>query len=150
MSTQLSCFHASAKRIVSIAACIGIGAFAISPAFGSSCESLATVAIPFTTITNAQSITGGTFTPPSGAPITGLPAFCRVALTVAPTTDSHINVEVWLPLTAWNGRFQGTGGGGYTGAIGYAALATGLKQSYAVANTDMGTVPATVLDGTAL
>src|SRR5207249_6804566 len=79
-----------------------------------------------------------------------LPPFCRVALPVAPTTDSHINVEVWMPLWGWSGRFQGTGGGGYTGAIGYASLATGLKQSYAVANTDMGTVPATVLDGTAL
>jgi feruloyl esterase len=150
MSAQLSCFRAGAKRIVSISVCIGIGAFAISPAFASSCESLATVAIPFTTITTAQSITGGSFTPPSGAPITGLSPFCRVALTVAPTTDSHINVEVWMPLTGWNNRFQGTGGGGYTGAIGYTALATGLKQNYAVANTDMGTVPATVLDGTAL
>src|SRR5206468_10186449 len=104
-------------------------AFAISPAFGSTCESLATVAIPFTTITTAQSITGGTFTPPGGAPITGLPPFCRVALTVRPTTDSHVNVEVWMPLSGWNGRFQGTGGGGYTGAIGYASLAPGLTKS---------------------
>ena len=150
MSVWSGRFSARVKRISSISAGITCGAFAISSAFGSSCESLAHVSIPSTTITIAQSIMSGTFTPPGGAPITGLPPFCRIALTVTPTSDSHINVEVWLPLSSWNGRYQGTGGGGYTGAIGYGALATGLTQSYAVANTDMGTVPATVLDGTAL
>ena len=55
-----------------------------------------------------------------------------------------------MPFAVWNNRFEGTGGGGYTGAINYMSLATGIQQGYAVANTDMGTVPATVLDGTAL
>ena len=120
-------------------------------AAGTPCESLASIEIPFATITTAQSVPAGTFTPPTGTPINGLPAFCRVALTVTPTSDSHINLEVWMPATSgWNGRYLGTGGGGYTGAINYGSLAGGVEGGYAVANTDMGTIPATVLDGTAL
>jgi len=144
--TALSAARAAGPFVLAAA----LGGFAISPAAGATCEGLAAVAIPFSTITVAQSFPGGTFTPPGGAPIAGLPAFCRVALTIAPTADSHINLEVWMPASGWNGRFEGTGGGGYTGAINYSSLATGLTQHYAVANTDMGTVPATVLDGTAL
>jgi feruloyl esterase len=115
-----------------------------------SCESLASVTIPFATITTAQSVPAGTFTPPIGAPINNLPAFCRVALTMAPSADSSIRVEVWMPTVGWTGRYQGTGGGGYTGSISYGALAAGLNLGNAVANTDMGTVPATVTNGTSL
>jgi feruloyl esterase len=129
---------------------LAVAASVSTTAMAAPCENLASVAIPETTITVAQSVSAGTFTPPIGAPIVGLPAFCRVALTIAPSTDSHINVEVWMPAAGWNGRFEGTGGGGYTGAISYGALATGVQLGYAVANTDMGTAPATVLDGTAL
>ena len=130
---------------------LGLVLFTGTTAMAATCESLSSVEIPNTTISTAQSITGGTFVPPGGAPISGLPPFCRVALTVTPTADSHINVEVWMPVPpGWNGRYLGTGGGGYTGAINYSSLAGGVDLSFAVANTDMGTVPATVLDGTAL
>src|SRR5205809_3388627 len=95
-------------------------AFAAGSTFAATCESLAGVAIPFTTITTAQTVTGGTFTPPTGAPITGLPDFCRVALVMAPSADSSIRVEVWMPVARWNGRYEGLGGGGYTGSINYA------------------------------
>lgn len=129
---------------------LAVAGFFSTAANATTCESLNSVAIPNATITLAQSVPAGTFTPPGGTPIAGLPAFCRVALTITPSTDSHINVEVWMPATGWNGRYQGTGGGGYTGAISYASLAAGLQLNNAVANTDMGTAPATVLDGTAL
>ena len=33
--------------------------------------------------------------------------FCRVALTLAPTADSSIRVEVWLPTADWTGRYLG-------------------------------------------
>ena len=65
-----------------------------------------------------------------------LPAFCRVTGVIKPA----VRFEVWLPLTDWNGKFQGTGNGGYNGAIVYTALATALMQHYATANTDMGHV----------
>jgi len=129
---------------------LAVVASSSTAAIAANCETLTSVAIPDATITVAQSVPAGTFTPPGGTPLSGLPAFCRVALTANPSNDSHINVEVWMPATGWNGRYQGTGGGGYTGAISYASLAAGLQLAYAVANTDMGTAPATVLDGTAL
>ena len=55
-----------------------------------------------------------------------------------------------MPLTTWNGRLQGLGGGGYTGSIGYAALAGALRLGYVAANTDMGTAPSTGGNGTAI
>ena len=58
-----------------------------------------------------------------------LPAFCRVEATARPTSDSEIKFEVWIPpAEAWNGKFQGVGNGGYSGAIGYAAMADGLRR----------------------
>ena len=46
---------------------------------------------------------------------------------------------MWIPpAEAWNGKFQGVGNGGYSGAIGYTAMATALRRGYAVASTDTG------------
>jgi feruloyl esterase len=84
---------------------------------------------------------------PDGTTYTNLPAFCRVAATLTPTPDSNIKVEVWMPTSDWNGRYVGTGNGGYAGSIVYGELATTLPLGFAVANTDMGTAPATALDG---
>ena len=137
-------------RIAIYASLIAISAGSAAAEAATTCESLASVAIPFSNVTVAQSVPAGTFTPPIGPAIPNLPAFCRVAVTIKPTADSNINVEVWMPVAAWNNRYEGTGGGGYTGAINYTSLATGIQQGYVVANTDMGTIPATVLDGTPL
>src|SRR5260221_9825244 len=69
-----------------------------------------------------------------------MPAFCRVTGTATPTSDSDINFEVWLPATAWNGKFNGDGNGGYRGNLAspYQENAVGLQREYAVAGTDMG------------
>ncbi len=80
----------------------------------------------------------------------GLPPFCRVAATLMPSPDSSIRIEVWMPVSGWNGKYEGTGNGGYAGRIQYHSLAAGLRLGYAVANTDMGTAPSTGLDGDAL
>ena len=54
-----------------------------------------------------------------------LPAFCRVAMTLTPSPDSDIRIEVWLPdSAAWNGKFQAVGNGGWAGTIAYPAMAT--------------------------
>src|SRR5262245_35595257 len=94
------------------------------------CAALGSLQIPFSTITAAQSIPAGSFQPPTGGAITNLPAFCRVALTMAPSSDSSIRVEVWMPDTTWNGRLQGIGGGGYTGSLNYGALGNALRLGY--------------------
>ncbi|MEP7314000.1 MAG: tannase/feruloyl esterase family alpha/beta hydrolase [Pseudomonadota bacterium] len=67
-----------------------------------------------------------------------LPAFCRVSATLAPSSESAIKVELWLPVAGWNGKLLGVGNGGWTGSIAYAALITGLQRGYATASTDTG------------
>ncbi|MDQ2803184.1 MAG: tannase/feruloyl esterase family alpha/beta hydrolase, partial [Pseudomonadota bacterium] len=48
-------------------------------------------------------------------------------------------MEVWLPSPEnWNGRFQGTGNGGFSGSIYHLALQAGVVRGDAVANSDQG------------
>ncbi len=114
------------------------------PAAAAPCESLSSLKLPDTTITMAQSVAAGAFSAGGGGGRGGgnqyanLPAFCRVALSIKPTSDSDIKVEVWMPMTGWNGKFQGVGNGAWNGAIQTAALATGLAKGYAIASTDTG------------
>ena len=111
-----------------------------TPAMATPCTNLASLQLNDTMITSATDITGGTFTPPgSSTPITGLPAFCRVTANLIPTSDSTIRIEIWLPETTWNGRFLGTGGGGFQGIISYASLASGIQAGFAATNSDLGT-----------
>ena len=114
------------------------------------CEAFANAMIPNGSVTAAQSIPAGNYTAPSGAVYPSLPAFCRIAATLTPTSDSLIRVEVWMPTGGWNDTYLATGGGGYTGTINYGELSGGLTQGFATANTDMGTSPATALDGRSL
>jgi feruloyl esterase len=107
---------------------------------GSSCESVASASLPNTTITRAESIVAGAFTPPPGGrrSYKTLPAFCRVAATLKPVSDSEIRIEVWMPASGWNGKLQSVGNGAWAGSIGYPALATALAAGYAAASTDTG------------
>ncbi len=110
------------------------------------CESLAQLVLPNTKITLAQSVAAGAFTPPPvpnptpGTPASykDLPAFCRVVAEVSPTADSAIKLEVWMPASGWNGKFQGQGNGGFAGVIAYPALGAAIKRGYATAGTDTG------------
>jgi feruloyl esterase len=103
------------------------------------CERLADQRLPNTSITAAQSVTGGSFTPPGSTnAMTGLPPFCRVAGVIAPTVESQILFEVWLPLEKWNGKFAGVGNGGWAGSISYDALLDQLRRGYATASTNTG------------
>jgi feruloyl esterase len=114
---------------------VGIDAM---PAAAATCVSLAGLTLPDTTITAAQPVAAGTYTAPDGEVFTDLPAFCRIAATLTPTSDSNINIEVWMPYSGWNGRYLGTGNGSGGGSIVYGALAEHLALNYAVANTDQG------------
>ena len=67
-----------------------------------------------------------------------LPAHCRVAAVLKPSSDSHIEMEVWMPAENWNGKFQAVGNGGWAGTISYAAMATALQEGYATASNDTG------------
>jgi feruloyl esterase len=107
------------------------------------CEDLKSAAIAHTTIHSATSVGAGAFTTapnPIGPPAdySKLPAFCRVIGSIAPTPDSDIRFELWLPAENWNGKFVQTGNGGAAGAILYFPMAEPLARGYAVANTDTG------------
>jgi hypothetical protein len=106
---------------------------------GATCESVATLALPNSTITVAESRPPGEFRAAAGArPIANLPAFCRVAGVMKPSADSEIRFEVWLPSSNWNGKFQGIGNGGYAGSISFGGLADAVRNGYATASTDTG------------
>lgn len=99
------------------------------------CSSLAAVSVPNVTITSATPITA----PLTIGSLTVPPPFCRVVAVAKPGAASHINFEVWLPPAGmWNGKFRGEGSGGSAGAIGYAAMADGLRRSYATMANDNG------------
>src|SRR6267378_4991776 len=102
------------------------------PALATTCQSLTTLSLPATTITLAVPVESGTFFPPNPR------AFCRVAATLKPTSDSDIKIEVWLPASGWNGKVQAVGNGGWAGAIEYPAMARALKNGYATSSTDTG------------
>lgn len=107
-----------------------------------SCESLRSLTLPNTTITVVQTVSAGAFTQPTDAAaiqaFRELPAFCRVAATLTPSLDSDVKIEVWLPASGWNGKFQAVGNGGWAGSIRYASLAAALQEGYAAAATDTG------------
>lgn len=105
------------------------------------CESLSSFSLSKTTITMAEMVPAGELPQAGrgrgGASLT-VPAFCRVAATLKPSSDSEIKVELWLPAAGWNGNFEGNGNGGWTGSIAPATLAAGLQRGYAAAMSDLG------------
>jgi hypothetical protein len=109
---------------------------------------VASLKLKDTTITMAQLVPAGQFAAPGerqgagrGANrYTDLPEFCRVAATLAPSSDSDIKVEIWLPPVGWNGKFQAVGNGGWAGVISYSAMADAIRAGYATASTDTGHV----------
>jgi feruloyl esterase len=103
------------------------------------CDALARQQLPATTILVAEEVTSGSFAPSGGSNvIANLPPFCRVTGLIAPTSESQIRFEVWLPLTTWNGKFAGVGNGGWAGTISYTPLAEQLRRGYATASTNTG------------
>ena len=118
-------------------------AFGVRSARATTCESLATLALPDTTIALAKSEPAGTFKTPKpsnlpGPPLDNLPAFCRVAGEIKPTKDSDIKFELWMPASGWNRKFMGLGNGGWAGEIWYSQVGDALRRGYAAASTDTG------------
>ena len=117
-----------------------------SESHAATCESLLALSLENTTITLAQSVAAGAFSLPvigqgaaqQNASFKQLRAFCRVAATLKPSSDSDIKIEVWMPVSNWNDKFQAVGNGGWAGVISYNAMAEALKRGYATSSTDTG------------
>jgi pimeloyl-ACP methyl ester carboxylesterase len=88
------------------------------------CESLTNLSLPNTTIESAM------VDPSNG--------WCRVtAIVTHPPAGDRIKVWIGLPVTNWNGRFRGNGGGGYVGGS-PASLPGTVRQGFAAGATDTG------------
>jgi feruloyl esterase len=90
-----------------------------------SCEGLASLTLPAARITTADVVEA---------------RYCRVAATLTPSSDSDIKIEVWMPVTNWNRKFQAVGNGAFNGTINKSAMAAALGSGYATASTDTGHV----------
>ncbi|WLW57289.1 tannase/feruloyl esterase family alpha/beta hydrolase [Streptomyces sp. YU58] len=74
-----------------------------------------------------------------GGTVTGVPAFCEVTVTLThPGADDRATVRTWLPVSGWNGRFQGLGGAAYLAGDNGVGLGTAVKNGYAAVTTDAG------------
>lgn len=138
------------------------------------CEGLKNLSLPNLTITTSVLVPEGVFTPataPRGtgtaAPARGqtperggrgerattppqpivAPAHCRVVAVLRPSSDSLINMELWLPpADKWNGKFQAVGNGGWAGWIqglgsqggSTPPMVAALRLGYAAAGNDTG------------
>ena len=104
-----------------ICAVLWVGSAALAGA-QTPCERLATMTIAGGRITGADLVQG----------------HCRVAATLTPTSDSHIEMETRMPVEGWNGKFLGVGNGGWAGSISTGAMLAALQEGYATASTDTG------------
>jgi hypothetical protein len=110
---------AAAGRVTSLQA---------APAVSCTAASFSNLNLPNTTVNSVTSV--------AAAPPT--PAYCAVKLTVNnPPSSDAVRVGVFLP-DPWNGRFQGTGGGGYSGGNPDSPSLAALNAGYATAGTDTG------------
>jgi feruloyl esterase len=106
-----------------IAALALIGALSGSP-----CDDLKSLALSNVAVTATESV--------KAAP--AVPAHCRVTAVLTPVPESHIEIEVLLPVDGWNGKLEVVGNGGWAGVISTAALVAALREGYATASTDTG------------
>jgi feruloyl esterase len=148
----LECGTGVKTRLSAVAvagAALSLFLFGAPPARAAACESLKSLTLPNTTIDMAQLVPAGglKLAAPRGGGEEGasnapryqdLPAFCRVAATIKPTSDSDIKMEAWLPESGWNGKFLAVGNGGWAGSISYSAMAGALQKGFATASTDTG------------
>ncbi len=139
------------KSVVATVAFTALAVTAPPSAAATTCQNLTMLSLPNTTMTLAQPVAAGAFTPPPaparggaggrGQQFNDLPAFCRVQATLKPSGDSDIKIELWMPVAAsWNGKLRGTGNGGLGGgaAVGAGALANGVRLGYATAGNNTG------------
>jgi len=147
LTTALRKNRSLVRKIISTALASAAVA-AANPASAAECSKLVGLSLPSGKVTAASLVAAGAFEQPglpgnlppgvANAVYKDLPEFCRVQATLAPTSDSDIKVEVWLPAQGWNGKFVGIGNGVWAGQLSYSQLAEPLSRGYAVATTDTG------------
>src|SRR5436190_2740903 len=118
-----------------------VGAVLLAPVLFAQqpCEKLKSLQLPHTEITSAVEHPAGSISlGAANATPTQLPARCVVKAISRPTTDSEIKIEIWLPVSGWNGKYMQVGNGGWAGTIPVSSLANGIQRGYVAAGTNDG------------
>ena len=106
------------------------------------CAPLKSIKLPNVTISEAELVPAGPFRGDRNRAQQSqrkLPAHCRVFAVLAPSSDSHIEMELWMPAEpGWNGKYEAVGGGGWAGSVNFGAMITALQEGYATSSTDTG------------
>ena len=103
------------------------------------CEKLKNLQLPHTEVTSAVEHPAGSITlGAANATPVELPARCIVKAIARPTKDSEIKIEIWLPVSGWNGKYMQVGNGGWAGAIPVSSLVNAIQRGYAAAGTNDG------------
>jgi feruloyl esterase len=135
----------SKSILVAVLGVVALGAAPFAGAVAANCGKLQSAQFPNTRITSVEEVAPNpTWAYPpnlfttqaerlANGPLGVHKPFCRVVGII----EKEINFEVWLPRE-WNGKFQGVGNGGLTGAINYPAMGLALSHGYATASTDTG------------
>ena len=113
------------------------------------CQKLAKASIAGASVTSAEIVAAGRFTPPAAngaapnAPFADLGSFCRVISRLKGAGTSAVTMEVWLPLTGWNQEFQPAGSSFWGGSIPYARMREILRAGTATGGSNLGITGAT-------
>jgi feruloyl esterase len=116
---------------------------AVPAAAAGNCEGLMSLKLPSVTITSAKvepapSLPGTKIATEGSPRAVAIREACRVAATLRPSSDSEIKMEVWMPTSDWNGRYQAVGNGAFNGNINVGAIMTAMGRGYAASSTDGG------------
>jgi Tannase and feruloyl esterase len=127
--------------IAGATAAVGAAALAVDTAAAADCGDLAgkqygdATIMAATTVLPPSSLMG--LDPP--APVAINTPFCRVEGLIKTSESSQDHFEVWLPeKSAWNGKYQGVGNGGFAGSLILSPMTWALQAGYAVSATDTG------------
>jgi feruloyl esterase len=130
--------------ITLMAGCSPLTLTGFAQASKQACESLQIPHLEKTDLLSMSWVMAGTYTPPKPCPNAKtmevqLSGHCIVKLAARPSADSDIRIELWLPeASSWNGKFLGTGSGGYSSNLSYDQMAEAMARGYAVGGSDTG------------
>ncbi|KAH8676127.1 feruloyl esterase B [Xylariales sp. PMI_506] len=113
------------KSFSSILVAVRLAAATALPRAGTACGSLTAPTVENATVTSIAGIEKDDI--------------CQV--TVYLTHDGasdNVSISTWLPITNWNGRYQGTGGAGFSAGVGTGQLSSPASEGYAAGTTDAG------------
>jgi Tannase and feruloyl esterase len=105
------------------------------------CSSIGNIEVPGAQVLSITSIirTNLTVATHSNEAASSVINICDVTLVLThPGANDTVTVEIWLPIAGWNGRFQGTGGGGFAVGYGPSRLGPAVAGGYSAGSTDGG------------